>query len=95
MSDTIALPETMIEGMSSKHALVYAAWRSGADVRALFSRNTYYKYVREFKALYGIPLAQVNPRVIHAHVVTPMERPLRSYLSGPGMSLEAMQALAS
>lgn len=83
LNDTVRLADDELRGLPGRLVAVYEAWRAGRDVRALYSRPTFYRYRRELLE-HGIDIARVRPRVVQADTEYVGGEPLRGLLSGPG-----------
>jgi II/X family phage/plasmid replication protein len=85
VSDTMRLPDDVIAGLPPKLVPVYDAWRNGRDIRAIYSRPTFYRYRRQLLDLAGIDIALTQPRAIVAEAQYIAGFPLRELLCGPGV----------
>jgi II/X family phage/plasmid replication protein len=86
LNDTITLADDFVAELPGRLVSVYEAWRAGRDLRALYSKNTFYKYKRELGA-YGIDISRVQPRLVVRENQYPLGVSLRELLSGPGIDV--------
>ena len=84
LNDTIRLVEDEIAGLPGRLVAVYDAWRAGRDIRALYSRPTFYRY-RNALLKYGVDIGRVRPRAVVTENEYVAGEPLRAMLSGPGV----------
>jgi II/X family phage/plasmid replication protein len=84
VSDTMRLTDDVVQGLPAKLVPIYDAWRAGRDLRALYTRPTFYRYRKQLRELVGIDIAKVQPR----QLVTENEYlggfPIGPLLRGPG-----------
>ena len=85
VSDTMRLPDDVIAGLPPKLVPVYDAWRNGRDLRAIYSKPTFYRYRRQLLDLAGIDIAHVQPRAVVAEAQYVAGFPLRELLNSPGV----------
>jgi II/X family phage/plasmid replication protein len=85
VSDTMRLPDDVIAGLPPKLVPVYDAWRNGRDLRAIYSKPTFYRYRRQLLDLAGIDIAHVQPRAVVAEAQYVAGFPLRDLLNSPGV----------
>jgi II/X family phage/plasmid replication protein len=74
ISQAIMLQPDAIEDLPRQLVPVYQLWRDGHDLRALYSRPTFYRHRAALKRL-GIDIAVKQPRENHSNVI-----PLRAVL---------------
>ena len=86
LNDTITLADDFVDGLPGRLVAVYEAWRSGRDRRALYSKNTFYKYRRQLLEL-GVDIARVQPRLVIAENQYPLGVSLRQILMSPGVEV--------
>ncbi len=86
LNDTITLADDLVQGLPGRLVSVYEAWRAGRDLRALYSKNTFYKYRRQLLG-FGVDIARVQPRLVIAENQYPLGVSLRELLAGPGVDV--------
>lgn len=59
MSNNFMLQDEILHSLPSRMKMAYLAWLYGEDLRTMLSKNTFYKYRREFKK-YDIDIALVR-----------------------------------
>lgn len=75
------LPSTELEDLPGRLIAVYEAWRAGHDIRAIYSRSTYYRYRKEL-LLYGIDIQSTPaPQPQEEPNIVPLNRVLDGQLS--------------
>lgn len=79
------LAEDVSLALPRRLQLVYDAWRAGRDIRAMYSKTTFYRYRQEFLR-FGIDLLNVNPRAIEVENRSLFGEPIsmRSLITGGG-----------
>lgn len=85
VSDTMRLPDDVIQGLPPKLVPIYDAWRAGRDLRVLYSKRTFYRYRRQLLDLAGIDIAQTQPRAVVAEAQYVAGFPIRDLLNSPGV----------
>lgn len=85
VSDTMRLPDDVIAGLPPKLVPVYDAWRNGRDLRAIYSKPTFYRYRRQLLDLAGVDIAITQPRAVVAEAQYVAGFPLRELLQSPGV----------
>lgn len=107
MSNLKALPTTAIQSLPTRLLAVYHLWQEGHDLRAMYPKNTFYRYRRQLLP-YGVDIAVLQPnddkfsnvvpliRILEAVPVSPPEwaygTPL---LIGPADLVEARRRFAA
>lgn len=61
MSDQFTLPETAISELPPRLIAVYRLWKAGEDLRAMYPKNTFYRYRRQLRE-FSIDIAIIQPR---------------------------------
>jgi II/X family phage/plasmid replication protein len=84
VSDTMRLPDDVLAGLPPKLVPIYDAWRAGRDLRALYSKRTFYRYRRQLLDLVGIDIAITQPRAVVTEAQYVAGFPLRALLNSPG-----------
>lgn len=87
VSETVRLNEDTIAALPAKLVPIYDAWRAGRDLRALYSRRTFYRYRRQLLDLVGIDIAHVQPRQIVTKTEYVGGFPIAALLRGPGVAV--------
>lgn len=59
--ELIELPSDVLEALPGRLVSVYEAWRAGHDLRALYAKNTFYRYRRELLEVGGIDISLPAP----------------------------------
>ena len=85
VSDTMRLPDDVIAGLPPKLVPVYDAWRNGRDLRAIYSKPTFYRYRRQLLNLAGIDIAHVQLRAVVTEAQYVAGFPIRDLLNSPGV----------
>ena len=83
VSDTMRLPDEVIEGLPPKLVPIYDAWRAGRDLRATYSKPTFYRYRKQLLP-YGIDIGQVQLRAVETEGRYIAGFPIRDFLKRPG-----------
>lgn len=68
----------MIDEMKPRHRAIYALWQSGADLREVYPRPTFYRYRAELRDLLGVDIATRHA----ADNVIPLRRVLEARPAG-------------
>jgi len=74
MSNQFTLPQSQIEDLPARLVAVYRLWKNGEDLRAMYPKNTFYRYRRQLLK-HDIDIAIVQPRAFDN--VIPLIRALR------------------
>lgn len=85
VSDTMRLPDDLIAGLPPKLVPIYDAWRAGRDLRALYSKRTFYRYRRQLLDLAGIDIAITQPRAVVTEAQYVAGFPIRDLLNSSGV----------
>jgi II/X family phage/plasmid replication protein len=83
VSDTMRLPDNVVEGLPPKLIPIYHAWRNGCDLRTLYSKAQFYRYRKQLMA-YGIDISQVQLHAVETEVRYLAGFPIRDLLQRPG-----------
>lgn len=86
LHDTLRLADDVVEGLPGRLVAVYEAWRAGRDLRALYSRPTFYRYRNQLLP-HGVDIAKVQPRLVVTENEYPLGVSLRQLLTGPGADI--------
>ena len=86
VSDTMRLPDNLVEGLPPKLVLVYDAWRAGRDLRGMYSNAQFYRYRKQLLA-YGIDISQVQLRAVETEARYLAGFPIRDLLQRPGADI--------
>ena len=86
VSDTMRLPDDVVEGLPPKLVPVYDAWRAGRDLRLVYSKPTFYRYRKQLLA-YGIDISQVQLRAVETEGRYLAGFPIRDFLTRPGVGV--------
>lgn len=62
MTDNYNIPPELLEDLKPRFRAVYELWKQGHDLRAMYSRNTFYTYRRQLKDALNIDIAVKQPR---------------------------------
>lgn len=81
MSDMISLPTAQLENLKPRLVAVYHLWREGHDLRAMYPRQTFYRYRAQLLPL-GVDIAIRQPHEDRSNVV-PLVRVLEAIPCGP------------
>lgn len=87
VSDTMRLADNAVMGLPSRLVPVYDAWRAGRDLRAVYSRPTFYRYRRQLLDLANIDIAKVQPRLLVTENEYLGGEPVGPLLRGPGAEI--------
>lgn len=82
LNDAQVLADDVVEGLPGKLVAVYDAWKAGRDLRAIYSRPTFYRY-RAALLPFGVDIARVQPRIVVPENCYPLGVPLREVLAAP------------
>lgn len=74
--------EEQLAGLSAQLVGVYFAWKGGSDLRALYSRPTFYRHRAALRAALGVDIAVPPPKGPPTAEVVPLFRRLEPVLSG-------------
>jgi II/X family phage/plasmid replication protein len=74
MSDQFTLPPETVRDLKPRLVGIYRLWENGEDLRAMYPKNSFYRYRRELLA-HGIDIAIVQPK--RTDNVVPLVRALR------------------
>lgn len=78
MQESFELPSEVLAKLPARLVVVYDAWRSGRDLRSLYSRRTYFRIRRQLLDLAGVDISVPVPldppeNVVSFHRVLEME----------------------
>lgn len=82
MSDLKALPTTAIQSLPTRLLAVYHLWQEGHDLRAMYPKNTFYRYRRQLLP-YSVDIAILQPHEDKRSNVVPLIRILEAVPVGP------------
>lgn len=87
VSDTMRLTDEAAHNLPHRLMTVYDSWRAGRDLKAELPERTFYRYRRELKALTGIDIARVQPRLVVAENEYLGGEPIGPILRGAGVPI--------
>lgn len=76
MTDNYTIPPELLEELKPRFRAVYELWKQGYDLRAMYSKNTFYAYRRQLKDLLNIDIALKQPKEEQPENVVPFVRVL-------------------
>ncbi len=76
MADNYHIPPELLEDLKPRFRAVYELWKQGYDLRAMYSKNTFYAYRRQLKDLLNIDIAIKQPREEQPDNIVPFVRVL-------------------
>lgn len=62
MTDNYHVPPELLEELKPRLVAVYELWRQGYDLRAMYSKNTFYTYRRQLLEVLNIDIAVKQPK---------------------------------
>ncbi len=86
MEDRMHLNDEVLAALPTRLVPVYDSWYAGRDVRALYSRPTFYRYRRALLH-YGVDIAATRPRLVRASSAYPLGIPVKDALCGREVEL--------
>lgn len=87
LHDMVRLVEQVVQDLPPRLVPVYDAWRAGRDLRALYSRPTFYRYRRQLLDLAGVDIARVQLRPVVTEAEYIGGFPIGPLLRGPGSAI--------
>lgn len=74
VSERFELPSEVLATLPGKLVAVYEAWRAGHDLRAMYSRPTFYKYRKQLLDVAGVDISVTQPHEEQPANVVPFTR---------------------
>lgn len=81
---SMSMAPSLPDGAPLRLQQAYALWIEGRELRALYSRATFFRLRRQLLE-YGVDIAKTRPRIIQTPEEDTLGRPLKDFLTGPGM----------
>jgi II/X family phage/plasmid replication protein len=85
LTDMVRLVDQVVADLPGRLVPVYDAWRAGRDLRALYSKRTFYRYRRQLLDLAGVDIARVQLRPVVTEAEYLGGFPIGPLLRGPGV----------